>query len=87
MSANQFQDAQNLFKAKNLELPELIALLPDNKPYQVLAIQPSGLIAVRNDFIGNADHETAKKKFAGFIFMPELSRISPVKSSTFLIMP
>src|SRR5262249_45680741 len=36
-------------------------------PYEVLTIQPGGQIALRNDFIGNANQPIAQKKFSAYL--------------------
>jgi len=63
----QFTDIAGPFAEKGLKLPNLNVLTPDARAYEVLAIQPAGVIAPRNDFVGHANREAAKNKFAGFI--------------------
>src|ERR1051326_2527388 len=62
-----FQDIAQLFQTKKLKLPELNVLVPDAKLYEILAIQPAGVIGTRDDFVGHADHGAAVKKFDHFL--------------------
>jgi hypothetical protein len=64
-----FQDIGQLseFRTKKLKLPELNVLVPDAQLYEILAIQPGGVIGLRDDFVGHADHESAVKKFDHFL--------------------
>lgn len=63
----QFIDVQQLFISNNLRLPELNILVPDTNLYEVLAIQPTGAVDVRNDFVGHSDGESALAKFNSFL--------------------
>lgn len=64
-----FQDIGQIseFRTKKLKLPELNVLVPDAQLYEILAIQPGGVIGLRDDFVGHADHESAVKKFDHFL--------------------
>lgn len=63
----QFTDIAESLAEKGLKLPNLNVLTPDARAYEILAIQPVGVIDPRNDFVGHANREIAQKKFAGFI--------------------
>jgi hypothetical protein len=63
----EFIDIQRVFADNNLRLPTLRALVPDTHFYQALAIQPTGEITARHDFIGNADRLVAISKFSDFM--------------------
>jgi hypothetical protein len=63
----QFTDIAEPFAEKGLKLPNLNVLTPDARAYEVLAIQPVGVIDPRNDFVGHANRELAEGKFTGFI--------------------
>jgi hypothetical protein len=65
----QFKDIAEPFSAKGLKLPKLNALTADARSYEVLAIQPSGVIEPRDDFIGHSDRDLAREKFKNFIAM------------------
>jgi hypothetical protein len=62
-----FQDIAQLFLNRELELPELNVLVPDSQLYEILAIQPGGVIGTRDDFVGHADPESAVQKFDHFL--------------------
>src|SRR5882724_13528582 len=51
-----FQDIAQLseFRTKELKLPELNVLVPDAQVYEILAIQPGGVIGLEDDFVGHA---------------------------------
>ena len=55
------------FAEKGLELPNLNVLTPDARPYEIMAIQPSGPPTFRDDFIGHSDRDSAERKFSQFI--------------------
>lgn len=63
----QFTAIAGSFTREELKLPNLNVLTPDGQSYEVLAIQPSGAIDARDDFVGHADRELACGKFKGFI--------------------
>ncbi len=55
------------FKSKRLRLPELNVLVPDAQLYEILAIQPGGVIGFSDDFLGHAAHDSAVRKFDHFL--------------------
>lgn len=64
---SQFQDIKEVFDANHLRLPELNILVPDTNLYEIIAIQPTGAIAVHPDFVGHADQASAIDKFNSFL--------------------
>jgi hypothetical protein len=65
--AAEFRTIQEVFAEHNLRPPALSVLVPDARLYETLAIQPGGEIAVRPDFVGNADRRAAVSKFSDFL--------------------
>jgi hypothetical protein len=63
----QFQSVTALLATRGLIAPNLNLLVADNTLYDVLAIQPVGRIAVRDDFLGPEDRVTAEAKFTQFL--------------------
>jgi hypothetical protein len=63
----EFKDIAEPFAHKGLSLPTLNVLVPDARPYEVLVIQPSGLIDARANFVGHANRDLAIQKFSEFI--------------------
>jgi len=63
----QFTDIKEPFATKKLKLPKLNVLAADAQPYEVLAVQPTGDIELRDDFIGHANRDSAKKKFSAYL--------------------
>jgi hypothetical protein len=63
----QFTDIAGALAEKGLKLPNLNVLTPDSQAYEVLAIQPTGVIPSRNDSIGHENRVLATEKFIGFI--------------------
>ena len=63
----QFHSITTLLASRGLIAPNLNLLVPDNTLYDVLAIQPVGRIAVRDDFLGPEDRVTAEAKFTHFL--------------------
>jgi hypothetical protein len=63
----QFTDIQEVFTANSLSPPELNLLVPDTHPYEILAIQPTGAVEVRPDFVGHSNRATATSKFSSFL--------------------
>lgn len=55
------------FRNEELRLPELNVLVPDAQLYEILAIQPGGVIGLRDDFVGHASHDSAIQKFDHFL--------------------
>ncbi len=55
------------FRSKRLRLPELNVLVPDAQLYEILAIQPGGVIDYNDDFVGHALHDSAVRKFNHFL--------------------
>lgn len=62
-----FVDIALPFEENGIELPNLNFLTADARPYEVIAIQPSGPVAYRDDFIGHSDSDLARRKFSEFI--------------------
>jgi len=64
-----FKDIADIaeFKSKRLRLPELSVLVPDAQLYEILAIQPGGVIGLRDDFVGHESHDSAIQKFNHFL--------------------
>lgn len=63
----QFVDIKDPLVRKELKVPNLNVLAADADSYEVLAIQPTGDIELRNDFIGHVDRDSAKKKFSAYL--------------------
>jgi len=62
-----FEDIKELLSTRELKLPNLNVLAANAHAYEALAIQPTGEIELRNDFIGHADRGLANKKFLGYV--------------------
>jgi hypothetical protein len=55
------------FRSKRLRLPELNVLVPDAQLYEIFAIQPGGVIGLRDDFVGHESHDSGVQKFDHFL--------------------
>jgi predicted amidohydrolase len=55
------------FRSQRLRLPELNLLSPDAQLYEILAIQPGGVIRYSDEFLGHAAHGLAISKFNHFL--------------------
>lgn len=64
-----FKDIADIaeFKSRRLRLPELNVLVPDAQLYEILAIQPGGVIGYNDEFLGHAAHDLAISKFDHFL--------------------
>jgi hypothetical protein len=62
-----FKNIREVFAEHNLRPPTLNVLIPDAHFYETLAVQPRGEIALRPDFIGHADPQTAVSQFSDFL--------------------
>ena len=62
-----FKNIREVFAEHNLRPPTLNVLVPDAHFYETLAVQPRGEIALRPDFIGHADPQTAVSQFSDFL--------------------
>jgi hypothetical protein len=76
-----FKKIQEIFAEHNLQPPTLNVLVPDAHFYETLVVQPRGEIAVRPDFIGHADHQTAVSQFSDFL------RLAIEKDSDLVLSP
>jgi hypothetical protein len=65
--AADFKDIKDVFESHHLHLPILRALIPDAEFYEVLAIQPEGIIETSGNFIGHSDRLSAQSKFSSFL--------------------
>jgi hypothetical protein len=68
----QFNDIQQILAARNLRIPTLNVLRPDSQLYEILAIQPTGVVtigpnAANPDFVGHADRNRAIAQFTAFL--------------------
>ncbi len=62
-----FKDTRTEFTARDLKIPTLNFLVPDDHLYEVLAIQPTGTLTAEAGFIGHADRESAQRRFQDFL--------------------
>ena len=65
--AADFKNIKDVFESHHLQLPILRALIPDAEFYEVLAIQPEGIIETSGNFIGHSDRLSAQSKFSSFL--------------------
>jgi len=68
----QFRDVQQILADRNLRIPTLNVLRPDSQLYEILAIQPTGAVAIspnaaNPEFVGHADRNQAFAKFSTFL--------------------
>lgn len=63
----EYKDIKTLLSTMRLKLPNLNVLAADAHAYEVLAIQPTGEIELRDDFIGHANRGLANNKFLGYL--------------------
>ena len=68
----QFRDVQQILAGRNLRIPTLNVLRPDSQLYEILAIQPTGVVTIRPstanpNFVGHADRNQAVVKFSSFL--------------------
>lgn len=63
---NRFKDIKEPFQKHGLNLPALTSLKADANSYEVIAIQPSGVVALDGLAVRSSDRAIAVKKFEQF---------------------
>ena len=64
-----FKNIEPEFTSRGLKVPKLVVLEPDAQIYDILAIQPTGKIAMQPGFIGHVDRDGAQHRFEDFLGM------------------